>query len=103
MGAPIARNLAAARHEVSAWNRTAARARELDGDVARVAETPAEAVAGAEVVITMLSDAHAVLSVTVDGGALSAMDDGAIWAQMSTIGLEGTERAAAAAAERGVA
>jgi 3-hydroxyisobutyrate dehydrogenase len=103
MGAPIARNLAAAGHEVAAWNRTAERAQELEGDVARIAGTPAEAVAGAEVVVTMLSDAHAVLSVAGDGGALAAMDDGAIWAQTSTIGLEGTDRAAALAAERGVA
>jgi 3-hydroxyisobutyrate dehydrogenase len=102
MGAPIARNLAAAGHEVTVWNRTAERARALDGDVARVAATPTEAVAGADVVITMLADADAVVSVARDGGALAAMDDDAIWVQSSTIGLEGTEGAAALAAERGV-
>jgi 3-hydroxyisobutyrate dehydrogenase len=51
----------------------------------------------------MLSDADAVLSVAGEGGALAAMDDDAIWEQMSTIGLDGTERAQAMAAERGVA
>jgi 3-hydroxyisobutyrate dehydrogenase len=102
MGAPIARNLAAAGHEVAVWNRTAERARALEGEVARVADSPADAVTGAEVVITMLSDADPVLSVAGEGGALAAMDDGAIWAQMSTIGLDGTERAESMAAQRGV-
>jgi 3-hydroxyisobutyrate dehydrogenase len=103
MGAPIARNLAAAGHDVTVWNRTPERARALQGEVARVADAPADAVAGAEVVITMLSDGDAVLSVAGEGGALAAMGDDAIWAQMSTIGLEGTERAQAMATERGVA
>jgi 3-hydroxyisobutyrate dehydrogenase len=51
----------------------------------------------------MLADAEAVLE-TMEGdrGALAGMSDGAVWAQMSTVGLAGTERLAALAAERGV-
>ena len=57
MGAPMARNLAGAGHEVRAWNRTASKA---EGLGATVAGSPAEAVDGADVVITMLSDGPTV-------------------------------------------
>jgi 3-hydroxyisobutyrate dehydrogenase len=87
MGAPMGRNLVQAGHELRVWNRTRARAEAVDG--AAVADTPAEACAGAEVVVTMLADADAVQA-AMDGVAL----DGAVWAQMSTIGIEATERLA---------
>jgi 3-hydroxyisobutyrate dehydrogenase len=100
MGAPIAANLAAADHDVRVWNRTRTKAEAIDG-AAAVADTPADAVQGADIVITMLSDADAVLA-TFDAGQ-SAIADGALWIQMSTIGLDGTERCIARAYERGVA
>jgi 3-hydroxyisobutyrate dehydrogenase len=87
MGAPMGRNLLAAGHELRAWNRTRERAEAIDG--ATVCDTPAEACSGAEVVVTMLSDADAVEQ-AMDGVAL----DGAVWAQMSTIGVEAAERLA---------
>lgn len=87
MGAGMARNLLAAGHEVRAWNRTRERAEAIVG--ASVLDTPAEACGGAEVVITMLADADAV-EAAMDGVEL----DGAVWAQMSTIGVEATERLA---------
>ena len=87
MGAGMARNLLAAGHEVRAWNRTRERAEAIEG--ASVFDTPAEACDGAEVVITMLADAAAV-EAAMDGVEL----DGAVWAQMSTIGVEATERLA---------
>lgn len=103
MGFPIARNLARAGHEVHAWNRTAQKARPLTEDGAVVAATPADAARGAEAVLTMLADADAVVA-AMDGedGALGATDRGALWLQMSTIGIAGTERCAALAAEHGV-
>ncbi len=101
MGAPMARNLAGAGLDVRAWNRTGARAQPLAGDGVGVAGSAAEAVAGADVVLTMLSAADAVLAVAAD--ALPAMDDDAVWLQASTIGLAATERAAALAGEHGVA
>jgi 3-hydroxyisobutyrate dehydrogenase len=79
----MARNLLAAGHEVRAWNRTRERA---EGLGAEVAGSPAEACADAEVVITMLSDRPAVEAAT-EGLSF----DGAVWAQMSTIGVEATE------------
>jgi 3-hydroxyisobutyrate dehydrogenase len=87
MGAPMGRNLVKAGHELKAWNRTRERAEAIDG--ATACATPADAVAGAEVVVTMLADADAVEQ-AMDGVAL----DGAVWAQMSTIGVEAAERLA---------
>jgi len=84
MGAPMARNLAAAGHEVRAWNRTRAHA---EGLGAVVCAMPAEAIAGAEIVVTMLADGPSTAE-TVDG----ALQPGAVWAQMGTVGIEWTER-----------
>src|SRR6202034_2809771 len=44
----------------------------------------------ADVVITMVTDTEAVTSIAVDLGVLEALPSGAVWAQMSTIGVEGT-------------
>ena len=89
MGAPMARNLLAAGHELRVWNRTRERAEPLAADGATVCDSPADACSGAEVVVTMLADADAV-DQAMDGVPL----DGAVWAQMSTIGIEATERLA---------
>src|SRR5829696_8068679 len=98
MGAPMARNLAAAGLEVRAWNRSRERAEPLAPDGVAIADTPTEAAAGADVVVTMLSDGAAVEAMTAD----LAFPAGAVWAQMSTVGIEATERLAARAAEAGV-
>ena len=99
MGAPMARNLAAAGLETRAYNRTAERAQPLAEHGVTVAGSAAEAVEGADVVVTMLSDGPAVEAMT-DG---LTFGDGAVWAQMSTVGIEATGRLAARAAEAGAA
>jgi 3-hydroxyisobutyrate dehydrogenase len=88
MGAPMARNLAGAGHEVRAWNRTSSKA---EGLGATVAGSPAEAVQGADVVITMLADGPAVAA-AMEGVELAPEQ---IWWQCSTVGVEWTERLAA--------
>ncbi len=98
MGAPMARHLAAAGFPVRAWNRSPEKAEPLRAAGAEVAASPAEAAAGAAVLLTMLTDADAVLETA--GAALDGQD---VWVQASTVGIEGTERCAALAAERGVA
>src|SRR5947209_6733033 len=100
MGFPIARNLARGGFAVSAWNRSREKAQPLADDGVSVAASPAEAAPGADVVITMLSDADAVLESARD--ALRVAGDGVVWVQMSTVGLDGTERCAALADEHGV-
>src|SRR5205085_2505402 len=68
-----------------------------------VAATPAEAVSGAGIVVTMLSDADAVLEIAERSGAFESIAPGTVWAQMSTIGLEGIRRCAELARARDIA
>jgi 3-hydroxyisobutyrate dehydrogenase len=92
MGLPMAHNLARVGFIVRAWNRSPEKARSLADDGAQLCATPAEAVDGATVILTMLSDADAVVEVMRgDEGALATAADGAIWLQMSTVGDAGTE------------
>jgi 3-hydroxyisobutyrate dehydrogenase len=104
MGAPIARNLLRAGFEVRVWNRTPAKVEALVADGAQHAPTPADAAAGVDVLITMLADGAAVEQVmTGSAGALSALRKGAVWIQMSTIGVEWSDRLANLADRHGVA
>jgi 3-hydroxyisobutyrate dehydrogenase len=103
MGAPMARNMARQGLEVRAWNRTHERAAALGDDGVTVAGSPAEAADRADAIVTMLADGGAVEEAMVGGGAVDAMRDDAVWIQMSTVGLEATERLAALAAKRGLA
>jgi 3-hydroxyisobutyrate dehydrogenase len=103
MGRPMARNLARSGISVRAWNRSAEKAGELAGDGVELCPSPAAATAGASVVLTMLSDADAVLDV-MDGhdGAVAGSSAGAVWLQMSTIGIEGTARCAELSERHGI-
>jgi 3-hydroxyisobutyrate dehydrogenase-like beta-hydroxyacid dehydrogenase len=84
MGGAIARRLNAEGHQLTLWNRTRQRAEALG--VGRVAATPAEAVENAEVVISILTDAHAIRAAYLeDGGAVSAARD-QVFIEMSTAG-----------------
>jgi hypothetical protein len=82
MGAPMARNLLKAGFQVRVWNRTPDKARVLAAEGADLAETPADAVREAALVITMLTDAAAVLAVMRQ--AAESVPDGAVWLQTST-------------------
>jgi 3-hydroxyisobutyrate dehydrogenase len=97
MGAGMARSLARAGLDVTVWNRSPDKARALE---LPVAGDPAAAVRDADVVVTMLFDAESVAGVMAE--ALPALRDGAVWLQTSTVGLDGTDRLAALAAEHGV-
>ena len=90
MGSAMARNLAAAGLRITVWDRSPGATAPLAQAGARVAASPAEAVRDANVVITMLPTAEVVSAVMFDGGAAQALPDGAVWAQMGTIGLEAT-------------
>ncbi|WP_372463103.1 NAD(P)-dependent oxidoreductase [Pseudonocardia kujensis] len=101
MGAGMAANLAKAGFDTTVWNRTPGKARPLADAGARVAEDPAEAVSGADVIVTMLFDADSVAEVMQR--ALPAAKEGVIWVQTATVGLEGTDRLAALAGEHDIA
>ncbi|HEX6469440.1 MAG TPA: NAD(P)-dependent oxidoreductase [Streptosporangiaceae bacterium] len=100
MGAGMARSLLREGIGVRAWNRTRAKAEPLAADGARVCDEPAEAVAGARVVLTMLRDGETVEQVM--SGALAAIDEDTVWAQTSTVGAEPADRLAHLAADRDV-
>lgn len=103
MGRPIAHNLLAAGYRVSVWNRTAERAEPLAAEGARLASTPAEAAAGVDLLLTMLTDGNAVGNAMIGReGALASLRPGSAWIQMATIGDEWTERLAGIAAGHGL-
>jgi 3-hydroxyisobutyrate dehydrogenase len=77
------------------WNRSPRPTNDLASLGAEVAGTAADAARRAAIVVTMVTDADAVASIAVDQGVLAALRSGAIWAQMSTIGVAGTGRIAA--------
>ena len=102
MGGPMAANLARAGVPVRAWNRTASRAQALAADGAFVAASPAQAVSGATVVITMLTDGPATeQAATGPDGFLPVATD-TTWVQMGTVGIDWTTRLAGLAAAHGV-
>jgi 3-hydroxyisobutyrate dehydrogenase len=101
MGHGMAASALRAGIPVIVWDRRTDSAAGLAGLGAQVAGSAAEAAQRAAVVITMVTDADAVISIARDQGMLAALAPGAIWAQMSTIGVAGTDRVAAlASAER---
>jgi 3-hydroxyisobutyrate dehydrogenase len=71
------------------WDRHREATRDLAERGAEVAETAADAAGRAGILVTMVPDAAAVISVARDQGVLAALAPEAIWAQMSTIGLAG--------------
>jgi 3-hydroxyisobutyrate dehydrogenase len=77
------------------WNREPETTRDLVELGADVADTPADAARRAAIVVTMVTDADAVMSLAGEQGLLAALAPGAIWVQMSTIGVAGIERVAA--------
>jgi len=88
MGRAMARNLLKAGHEVTVYNRTHARAEDLAGEGARVADALADTASG-EVVITMLADDHALEDVLFgSGNLLGKLRADQIHVSMSTISVE---------------
>jgi 3-hydroxyisobutyrate dehydrogenase-like beta-hydroxyacid dehydrogenase len=97
MGSGMATCLVEAGHDVTVWNRTRAKTEPLRAKGASVADTPADACAGAEAVFTILSDDHAVEEVTFgDDGILRALPRGAVHISSSTLSVDFTRRLGAA-------
>src|SRR5438093_10838266 len=96
MGSRIARRLLDSGHELTAWNRTAAKAEALD---APAADSPAGAARGAEVVITMVTDPPALQEVTEGPEGVIAGIGAATLIDMSTVGPAAIARLAPQVAE----
>jgi len=100
MGRGMARNLIAAGHRVSVYNRSKKPAEELARDGALVAKTPAAL--GGEVIVTMVSDDAALEAVVLGAGGLaSGMRRGAVHLSMSTISVALSDRLEAEHAKAG--
>ena len=85
MGTGMARNMLKAGIPLRVWNRTRSRAEPLEAEGAAVCSDPADAVRGADIIVTMLSDGPAVFeAMTAAGPGLTA---GQIWVQAATVGL----------------
>src|ERR1700704_5602669 len=91
MGAGIAERLLDQGFAVAVWNRTPGPAARLAERGATAHATPDQAVALADVVLTLLPTADAVKEVMLEQRTLNAIRPGAVWAQMGTIGIEATE------------
>lgn len=105
MGAPMARLLLNHGHNVTLWNRTREKAESVAAGNARIAASPQEAVAGAGIVFTMLSDDAATEAVLFGEanhpGFIDALPANAIHITLSTIGVALARRITAAHQERG--
>jgi 3-hydroxyisobutyrate dehydrogenase-like beta-hydroxyacid dehydrogenase len=101
MGFAMARNLLAAGFPLVVWNRTAERCIPLVDAGATTAAAPA-ALAAADVVVTMVSDARAARSVLVESGLLDDLRPGSVVLEMSTIGPTAVAELAAEARRRNV-
>lgn len=90
MGHAFAANLLRNGFDTRVWNRTRSRADDLGG--ATVCDSPKQAAEGAEVVVTMVTDAATTRAVVFgDAGLLAGLKPGGILAQMATIGVEQTD------------
>jgi len=100
MGGGMARRLLEKGFALGVWNRTPGAVAALTAAGATAHAHAGQAVASADIVLTMLPTADAVSEVMLRGGVLDAVRPGATWAQMGTIGIEATERLAADVARR---
>ena len=105
MGFPMAGHLAKAGHEVTVYNRTRAKAESwVAQHGGRLAETPAKAADGAELVFGCVGADPDVREVTRGaGGAFASMTKGSIYIDHTTASASVAREVAAEAAKRGIA
>ncbi len=86
MGYGMARNLLQAGHQVTVYNRTYSKAKALQSNGARAAETPRDATQGAEVLISMVADDAASRAIWFgEQGAMAAASPNALLIECSTL------------------
>lgn len=103
MGAPMVANLLRAGFPVTVWNRTRAKVQPLLDQGAAWADSPAALAAGADVLMTSLTDGPAVGDVLVRQGAAAALRQGALMIDLSSIAPAAAREHAALLAATGVA
>ncbi|MBV58520.1 MAG: 2-hydroxy-3-oxopropionate reductase [Verrucomicrobiales bacterium] len=88
MGEPMCRNLLEAGLPLTVWNRSPEKTKCLAKRGAEVADSPNDAVVGADVVITMLSDGPAVTELMFERGVADKISNGATRIDMGSIGAD---------------
>lgn len=84
MGTPMSRNLMAAGYDLTVWNRSPERAAALIAEGAKTTDTVAEAISGADIVISMLSDGYATGPMLASPQVRTALSPGVIWIDMAS-------------------
>lgn len=103
MGRPMAENLLRAGFTVAGYNRTKSRLESFAGAGGRLAESPRDAAAASDVVVTMVSDTGDVEQVLFgESGAVEGLRAGQIVVDMSTISPRATREFATKLRARGV-
>ncbi|MGH6661167.1 MAG: NAD(P)-dependent oxidoreductase [Rhodospirillales bacterium] len=102
MGAPMATNLVKAGFALTCWNRTAAKAEPVVSAGGKAAKTPAEAVAGADFILSILDSGPVVREVFFDSDAVERMKKGAVFIDMASIPPRMAKEHAAWLAKKGV-
>lgn len=105
MGFPMAGHLAAAGHDVTVYNRTAAKAQDWASQHAgAAAATPREAATGAEIVFSCVGNDDDLRSVILgDDGAFAGMGEGTVLVDNTTASAEVARELAAIGKDRGIA
>jgi 3-hydroxyisobutyrate dehydrogenase-like beta-hydroxyacid dehydrogenase len=85
MGAALAGRLLETGHEVAVWNRTPGKAADLVEGGAHEATSLQEAVAGAEVVIILVTNDAAVKAVAMEGNVVGMLPENGVLVDMSTV------------------
>jgi len=107
MGRPMGHNLLKAGFPLVVWNRTPSRADTLVAAGARLATSPKEAAAAADVLITIVSDPPALEQVlwgsdAKSGGAFASIKKGAIYIDSSTVSPALARKVADASSSAGI-
>ena len=102
MGSRLTKRLLDAGYAVTGYNRTASKARALVDAGMRLAATPREAAAAADVVFTMVTDNDALRAVAFGAdGVIAGLRRGATLVEMSTVSPDVTREIGAAVAAHG--
>ncbi|WP_220150039.1 NAD(P)-dependent oxidoreductase [Acidipropionibacterium virtanenii] len=101
MGRPMARNLIAAGHDVTVWNRSPGPVADLVAEGARPASSVAEALQTGTV-LSMLSNDRAVTETLLDSGVLARAPEGTVHVNMATVSTALARRARDVHAAHGI-
>src|SRR4051794_14859992 len=104
MGSRMAANVAGAGFDLTVWNRTRERAEAVaQATGAKLADTPSQAAADADAVITMVVDSPQVEAILLgDNGAASSLSEGSLVVDMSTTAASASQDIARRLGEQGI-